>query len=139
MLWILDTDHISLLQRRNTTVLQKNQHTNQSNLAVTVISYEEQVRGWLKVVSRSATNLPQLALGYRQLNATLNFFSAMEVLEFSDATLIQYQSLVQQKLRIGTQDLRIAAIVLAVGGILVTRNLRDFQQVPGLQLEDWSS
>jgi tRNA(fMet)-specific endonuclease VapC len=45
MLWILDTDHISLFQRGNTAISQKIQQTPRSDLAVTVISYEEQVRG----------------------------------------------------------------------------------------------
>lgn len=40
--------------------------------------------------------------------------------------------------RAGTQDLKIAAIVLSVNGILVTRNQRDFARIPGLVIEDWT-
>ncbi|WP_235334898.1 MULTISPECIES: type II toxin-antitoxin system VapC family toxin [Aphanizomenon] len=49
-----------------------------------------------------------------------------------------YTELVKQKIRVGTQDLHIAAITLSVNGILVTRNFKDFEKVPNLRLEDWS-
>ena len=42
------------------------------------------------------------------------------------------------KLNVRANDLRIAAIALENSAIVVSRNLRDFQRVPGLQVEDWS-
>ncbi|NJN13673.1 MAG: type II toxin-antitoxin system VapC family toxin, partial [Richelia sp. RM2_1_2] len=38
----------------------------------------------------------------------------------------------------GTQDLRISSIVLSCDGILLTRNLQDFEKVPGLKIQNWS-
>jgi tRNA(fMet)-specific endonuclease VapC len=35
-------------------------------------------------------------------------------------------------------DLKIAAIAISRKAILLSRNLRDFQQVSGLQVEDWT-
>ena len=44
----------------------------------------------------------------------------------------------QMGIRIGTQDLRIVSITLAHDGIVITRNHKDFDRVPGLKNEDWS-
>lgn len=39
--------------------------------------------------------------------------------------------------KIGRADLLIAAIALAHEATVVTRNLRHFRQVPGLQVDNW--
>jgi tRNA(fMet)-specific endonuclease VapC len=51
---------------------------------------------------------------------------------------IQFAKLRRQQVRIGTQELRIAAIALSKNATLVTRNTRDFAKVPGLHIVDWS-
>ena len=48
-----------------------------------------------------------------------------------------YQQWRQQRLRVGTHDLRIAAICLAHAATFISRNHRDSTQGPGLQVEFW--
>ena len=50
-LWVLDTDHVSEFQRRNSKVVQRIYTINPDNIAVTIISVEEQIRGQLKVIN----------------------------------------------------------------------------------------
>ncbi len=69
---------------------------------------------------------------------TIAYFNTIQILPFDQAANAQYEALRKQKIRVGTQDLRIAAIALSVNGTVVTRNWRDFQKVPGLALEDWT-
>ena len=40
---------------------------------------------------------------------------------------------------IGNINLMIASHALCAGAVLVTNNIREFQRVPGLALEDWGS
>jgi tRNA(fMet)-specific endonuclease VapC len=40
--------------------------------------------------------------------------------------------------KIGRADLLIAAFAMANRAVLVTRNLKDFRQVPGLRIENWA-
>ena len=59
-------------------------------------------------------------------------------MSFTEPAIARFKLLKGLRLNVGGTDLSIAAITLENGGILVTRNLRDFQRVPGLPLEDWS-
>ena len=60
------------------------------------------------------------------------------MLDFDEAAQSHFERLKNLKIRVGTQDLRIAAIALANQCVLVTRNLQDFIAIPGLTLADWS-
>jgi len=78
-------------------------------------------------------------IAYQRLQETHGYFCRVPVLPFDADVADVYQTLVRQRLRIGAQDLRIAAITLSQRATLVTSNRRHFDQVPGLVIEDWNS
>lgn len=72
------------------------------------------------------------------MRAMLDYFKTVNVVDFDLQAYAYFSDLVRQKIRIGTQDLRIAAIALSRDTTLVTRNQKDFSRVPGLRLTDWT-
>lgn len=48
-----------------------------------------------------------------------------------------FHRLKAERVRVGTMDLKIAAVCMAHDVLLLSRNLADFQQVPGLRVENW--
>jgi tRNA(fMet)-specific endonuclease VapC len=61
----------------------------------------------------------------------------MRILDFDTACEQRFTALREQRIRIGSRDLRIAATALVHDLTLVTRNRQDFARVPALRMEDW--
>lgn len=140
MQFILDTDLMSILQGSGSAADAFAQWLEQrgiERIITTVITFEEQARGRLDQV-RQARKPAQLLRAYHELERLLGFYLNVQVLSFTEDALNVFDGLKRAVRGPGTLDLRIAAIVLAHGGILVSRNLRDFKKVPGLVVEDWS-
>jgi tRNA(fMet)-specific endonuclease VapC len=137
ILWILDTDHVSLFQTGHPLVTERVQSIDPAEIAVTIVTVEEQMYGRLKRIRR-AKSTDELRLAYFNLNRTLAYFQSISVLDFDSSAADCYQSIISQKIRVGTQDLKIASIALSGNAVIVTRNSRDFRKVPSLQIEDWS-
>lgn len=137
--YILDTDCFSLWQQNHPMMVQRVE-VNAENLAVTIVTVEEVIRGWFNVIRQASapSQADKLVLAYTKLWDTLDDFKNLNILKFDQNASTIYTEFFRQRIRIGTQDLRIAAIVLANNAILVTRNNRDFSQVPGLVQEDWT-
>lgn len=136
-LWILDTDCYSLLQRGHPTITQRVSAVTPEQIAITIVTVEEQLRGRLDFIRR-VTSETQLTSAYIWLWDTLEDFRSINVLGFDRDACACFTELLRQKIRIGTRDLRIAAIALSRNGILVTRNQKDFIKVPNLIFEDWT-
>ncbi len=136
---ILDTDHLSLLQRRGVAgarLLTRLEAANQP-VAITIISVEEMIRGWMAEINRTPTAEAQ-TLYYAKLAQLLDYFAEWDVVAFDLPTAQQFEQLRRLHLRsIGTQDLKIAAVALRHKATLLSANLQHFRLVPHLQVEDW--
>lgn len=137
MTFLLDTDHVSLDQRGHPIVRARVQAAGPAQVAVSIITVEEQMRGWLAAIR--ATTTPQArVIAYQRLRMAVEYFASFAVIDYTTKVEVLVSDMRKQGICIGTQDLRIAAIAIVHGTILVTRNVRDFAQVPGLVIEDWS-
>jgi tRNA(fMet)-specific endonuclease VapC len=133
----LDTDILSLFQRGHAVVCQRIAAQTPSDLAITVISIEEQLSGWYALL-RSTTRQELLSVAYQSLADSIPFLAKFNILGFSETAMERFDRLVALKLNVRKMDLRIAAIALEHNAVVVTRNVRDFQRVPGLVVEDWT-
>lgn len=136
MLYILDTDHISLLQRRNANVIERLQQLPLDQRAVTAISLAEQIQGRM-VSIRRAQSEADVSRAFQLLIQTVEFFRTIQMLPYNSDAVAEFERLRRAKIRVGTQDLRIAAIALSRRAVIVTRNRRDFDRVPNLSIESW--
>ena len=136
-LWIIDTDHLSLLERKDKYVLKNFNKRNPNCLAITVVSFEERMRGRLNTIRRANSD-EKIIEAYSRLQITAEFLKQFNLIGFDEDACSCFNDFRRQKVRVGTQDLRIAAIAFSQNAVVVTRNIRDFSKVPGLLLEDWS-
>jgi tRNA(fMet)-specific endonuclease VapC len=136
-LWILDTDTLSLFLHGESHVCQRVGSVAPEELAVAIITVEEVLTGWYAEVRRARQD-DQLVRAYAALQQAVEFFRFVRILSFDQAAVLHYHQLRKQHRRLGTNDLRIAAIAMEHLGIVVTRNERDFGLVAGLATEDWS-
>jgi tRNA(fMet)-specific endonuclease VapC len=137
-LQVLDTDHFSEWQRGSVAGgrLQTRLNPATSDMGVTIVTVEEQMRGWLAEIRRRHDPHRQIP-PYTKLQRSVEAFADWLILPWDDASADLFLKFRRQGLRIGSLDLKIACIVLAHDAILLTRNVEDFTQVPELRFENW--
>lgn len=136
-LYLLDTDTLQLLQDGNASVIARVAAIAPPDRAISVVTVEEQLSGWYTQL-RQAKSTERLAWAYRRLAATVRFFAEINIVDFDESAIRRCEELKKLKLKVPKMDLRIAATALERDATLVTRNLRDFERVPSLRVEDWS-
>jgi tRNA(fMet)-specific endonuclease VapC len=101
-----------------------------------VVTAQEVIQGWLAIINREPAG-PAQVFGYSRFEQDLANLSKFALLSFDSEAVEKFIELKRQAPRIGTMDLKIAAICIAHDAMLLTRNLVDFGKVPGLRVENW--
>jgi tRNA(fMet)-specific endonuclease VapC len=129
--YLLDTNIcIYVIKRRPQELLATfNRHAGQ--MAISAITFSELLHGVEKSTAQS-----------RNLAAVEDFCSRLDLLAYGPKASLHYgqirTSLERSGTPIGVNDLHIAAHARSEGLTLVSNNLREFERVPGLLLENWT-
>ena len=123
-MYILDTDHVSLLQREiGKDAGQLRARLTNTERISTIITYEEQMRGWLTWIAQAKSLIQQIER-YEMLKRMVTSYATITLLDFDRPAANEFERLQKQRIRIGTMDLKIAAIALANDATLLSRNVQ---------------
>ena len=128
--YMLDTNiAIYVIKRRPITALEKfNQHASQ--MCVSSITVAELIHGAEKSQNRQQAFV-----------VVEDFLSRLSVLDYDYSAAGHYgdirADLERKGTPIGVNDLHIAGHARSAGLILVSNNLREFERVDGLRLDNW--
>lgn len=141
MIYLVDTDILSIWQNGSGAeyavfALRLSAHPT-ADVGVSIVSFHEQMIGANAYLSRGRTGA-EVVGGYERLEGIRQWFITLTVVPFDAAAQAVFDQLKASKIRVGTMDLRIAATALSRNLVVATRNVRDFGQVPGLRVEDWT-
>jgi tRNA(fMet)-specific endonuclease VapC len=136
---LLDSDHLSvLLDPRDSRCLPLQARLDSAGdlFALPIVVIEEQLRGWLAKI-HSIHDVHRQIVPYAYLKRAFTAFRESPIQEWNEPAADHFTRLRPLRNRIGAQDLKIACIALANDALLISANLRDFQQVPNLRVQDW--
>ena len=131
MKYMLDTNIvIYVIKHKPESVLQKFQRLEPSDFCISSITLAEIEYG----ISKSSR--PD-----RDRFAFDMFISGIDILSFDDAAASEYgpirAGLERKGTPIGPNDMLIAAHAKSLGFTIVTNNVREFERVEGLKVENW--
>jgi tRNA(fMet)-specific endonuclease VapC len=136
---LLDTDHLTAFgfpTSQRYRVLAERLDGVGEPVSTTIVNAEEQVRGWLAVISRAGNVRTQIP-HYQRLTWLFEFLGRLRLVTLDGRAAEEFERQRKARVRIGTNDLKIASIAIVNDALLLSANLRDFRQVSGLRIENW--
>ena len=130
MIYLLDTDTVSLIVRKNASVIKNLIDHEDDEICISAISYAELCYGLEKK-------------GSEKLFAEVgSIVRKLSIVDFDDSQSELYGKirleLEKAGTRLGDMDTLIAAAALSQDAVLVTHNTRHFSKIKGIKVEDWS-
>lgn len=136
--YLIDSNTLTLYQRRHPRVVAAFRVHAGDLLAVTSVNVEEALGGYYSLLRKART--PQAEEHASTLLAdTTMLLGELTVYPVTVAALARFDALVKLKLNIRHPDLKIASVALELDATVVTNNLRDFGRVPSLKVKDWTA
>ena len=131
MTYMLDTDTVSLLMRKNPSVINNLVKHEDDEICISAISYAEVCFGLEKKGSERLFYEAKAIMG------------KLSIIDFNDSQSERYGKirlkLEKSGMPLGDMDMLIAAAALSAGAILVSHNVKHFSRIEGIRVEDWSS
>jgi len=138
MVAVLDTNHFTELVRDSSVGqrLRVRLKDRQVSAFTTVVNAQEITEGWCALINRQSAGELQVK-AYAQFQHSLELMMELNLFPFDSASAVLFHKLHATHRHIGTMDLKIASICMTHDTLLLSRNLLDFEKVPGLRVENW--
>lgn len=137
---VLDSDIVTLLSYGQTDKLQQRIAAVQEReeLAVTIITRMEILRGRFDAILKAA-NEDELLKAMDRFRSSRRLLDSFRLLEVNEDAAQHFKQMLKAKKKPKRRaDLLVACIALAHDGLLVTRNIKDYKDIPGLRVENWA-
>jgi tRNA(fMet)-specific endonuclease VapC len=138
---LFDSDIFTLLTYNHANVCRRFEAVPEGEqIGVTVVTRMEVLRGRTDSLLKAA-NERELLVATERLQKTEAALGAFLLLHVDEKAATHFKVLLEHKKlsKMKRPDMLIACIALAHDAILVTRNTKDFNKVPGLKLENWAN
>jgi tRNA(fMet)-specific endonuclease VapC len=134
-----DTDILTECLAGNPAYAERIAGVHPDEQVVPIVVVEELVRGRLNVIRQAEAGKARISIerAYRLFEETLDDIRELRILSLTPSAESLVKEWRSQKIKGSTHDLRIAACCVASSTMLITRNRRDFQTIPGLSVEFW--
>ena len=137
MAYLLDTDSVSLAYIGNERILARIRQAPVSDVWLSSIAVEENMRGSLNLIHRGRDKAASPA-AHEFLKRLMFHLCDYRIHPYNEQAASVYAAFTAKTKLVGSQDCRVAASAIAAGLTVVTVNQKDFSRIPGVQFEDWS-